>query len=90
MASAGFAPCLLACMVRLSRTIHVFLEIVGATAIVAVIGWFGIRAITRDFVDKNCHDTQQRISASPDGSHTIKSVHTVCGNGDNSDSIFLS
>lgn len=45
--------------------------------------WLGftslMKAAFKDFAGGSCTDTEQRIVASPDGKHTLKSFHRACG-----------
>ncbi len=70
---------------------RILLEVVGAIAIV----WGGsvllLQHMFKDFAGGNCTDTDQRILASPDGKHTVKSFHRVCGTDNHAwDFIYLS
>jgi hypothetical protein len=58
---------------------HVSLEIVGALAIVAGLGWGAFYLTFRNFAGGNCIDTEQRTLPSPDKKHTVMSLHRECG-----------
>lgn len=66
-------------MKKLWNGLRIFLEVVGACALL----WLGFTTFMREafkgFAGGNCTDTEQRIVASPDGKHTLKSFHRVCG-----------
>jgi hypothetical protein len=58
------------------------LEVIGVLAIIAGLGWLALWAIFRpfkNFAGGDCADTEERIVTSPNGNHTIKSFHRVCG-----------
>lgn len=65
------------------RWVHVTLEVIGAVALVggaiALIVWLAFLKPMENFAGGNCTDTEQRLLASPDGKHTVKSFHRVCG-----------
>jgi hypothetical protein len=58
---------------------RIVLEIVGAVAIVWGGGLLVLRHAFKDFAGGNCTDTEQRTLASPNGKHSVKSFHRVCG-----------
>jgi hypothetical protein len=67
------------------RWVHIALEILGVIALIVALGWLALWALFRpfkNFAGSNCTDTEQRVLASPDGKHTIKSFHRVCGTND--------
>jgi len=71
-------------MPKLSRWIRISLEIIGATAIIVGLGWLALWAIFRPFKNLaggNCDDTEQQTLSTPNGSHTVKVFHRVCGAG---------
>ncbi len=58
---------------------RIALEIAGAVAIVAVLGWTLFAWMFKDFAGGNCTDSNQKMLVSPDGKRTVKSFHRVCG-----------
>ena len=66
------------------RWIHISLEVIGGLTIVAGLGWLVLWLVFypfRNFSGGNCDDSEQQVIASPDGHHSIKSFHRVCGAG---------
>jgi hypothetical protein len=58
------------------------LEIIGAAAILGLLGWFALKAVFapfKDFAGGACTDTELNIQASPDAAHTLKTFHRECG-----------
>jgi hypothetical protein len=67
------------------------LEIVGVVALVWGGGVLLLRHMFKDFAGGQCTDSEQRILTSPDGKHSIKSFHRVCGDDKHAwDFIYLS
>jgi len=70
-------------MLKVTRWAHISLEVIGFFALIAALAWGVLYAISRPFkhfTDGDCSpDTEQRIIASPDGQHTVKSFHRSCG-----------
>ena len=76
-------------MPKSSRWFHVSLEIVGGLAIIVGLVWFVshlpvliLSLAFKNFSGANCDDSEQQTLASPDGKHSVKSYHRVCGAGD--------
>jgi hypothetical protein len=59
--------------------VRIALEVVGVAALLywAFVSYLG--HMFKDFAGGSCTDTEQRMIASPDGKHTVKSFHRVCG-----------
>ncbi|WP_158824221.1 hypothetical protein [Granulicella sp. S156] len=78
-------------MKNLWQGLRIVLEVIGVIALV----WGGsvlfLRHMFKDFAGGNCTDTEQRILESPDGKHSVKSFHRVCGDDKHAwDFIYLS
>jgi hypothetical protein len=70
---------------------RIVLEIVGAVAIVWGGGLLVLRHTFKNFAGGNCTDTEQRILESPNGKHSVKSFHRVCGDESHAwDFVYLS
>jgi hypothetical protein len=67
------------------RWVHISLEVIGVIALLAGLAWLGLYATTwpfRHFADGDCNpDTELHSVGSPDGKHTVKSLHRNCGSG---------
>ena len=66
------------------RWIHISLEVIGGLTIIAGLGWLALWLFfypMRNFAGGNCDVSEQQLTTSPDGRHTIKSFHRVCGAG---------
>jgi hypothetical protein len=66
-------------MVQLGRLIRLFLQAVGAIAIVISIGFFSLRNFSRDFSSGNWIDSNEQIIEAPHGLHTVKTFHRSSG-----------
>jgi hypothetical protein len=67
------------------RWVHIVLEIIGGLTICAGLVWLALWAVFqpfKNFAGGNCDDSEQQLLPSPDGKHTIKSFHRVCGAGE--------
>jgi len=74
-----YPPVKLDGMPKPMRWIHISLEVIGGLTIVAGLGWLVLWLVFYPF--SNCDDSEQQVIASPDGRHSIKSFHRVCGAG---------
>lgn len=70
------------------RWVHTSLEIIGGLTLIAGLAWFIVHLPTlilglafKNFSGANCDDSEQQTIASPDGKHSVKSFHRVCGAG---------
>ena len=66
------------------RWLHISLEVVGVIALIGGLCWLALYLFAlqfRNFAGGNCDDSEQQIIASPDGSHSVRSFHRVCGAG---------
>jgi hypothetical protein len=72
------------------RWFVVALACVGVVAILGAAGWGAFYLAFRDFAGGNCTDTEERILASPDGSHSTRSFHRTCGGKFDSYFVYLS
>ena len=75
-------------MPRSFRWVHISLEAVGGFALLAGVGWTILHLPVlilglafRNFSGANCDDSEQQTIVSPDGNHSVKSYHRVCGAG---------
>ncbi len=71
-------------MQKSARWLHASLEVVGIVTIFGCLAWLLLYAVSypmRHFSGGNCDDAEQRVIVSPDGKHTVKSLHRACGAG---------
>jgi hypothetical protein len=66
-------------MKQLWQGARIVLEVIGVIALAWGGGVLFLRHMFKDFAGGNCTDSDQRIISAPDGKHTIKSFHRVCG-----------
>jgi hypothetical protein len=61
------------------QNLRIALEVVGVIALLWGGGVLFLQHMFKNFAGGNCTDTEQRLFVSPDGKHTVKSFHRVCG-----------
>ena len=75
---------MLECMRTKVRWLHLLLEIIGGLTVCAGIAWLALWVILRpfkNFAGGNCDDSELQVIGSPDGHHSVKSFHRLCGAG---------